>query len=91
VRGPSVFMRKAAKEFYGTHKGAIGLTVIEDRICAVEPNKHNSIEDALKAAASGKVRRSHKDISLSGARLYRGVPKEYAAAVYAELLKRISA
>lgn len=91
VHGPSILMRKAAKEFYSKHKGAIGLTIIEDRICAIEPNKHATIEDALKAAASGKVLRSHKDISMSGARLHSSVPKEYAAAVYAELLKRISA
>jgi hypothetical protein len=82
-------MRRAQSEFSNAHKGAIGLTVIGESICALELNKHASIEDALRAVASGKAMRRHKDIVLAGSKVHASVPKEHAEAVYSELLKRL--
>ena len=89
LRGPSVFMRRAQGEFSDAHSGALGLTVIGENMCAIELNKHASIEEALRAVASGKTMKRHKDIRLAGSKVHEGVPKEYAEVVYSELLGRM--
>ena len=90
-RGPSAFMPKAQKEFMKMHGKALGITVIEDRLYALEKNRYESVSEVMKDAASGKIKKRHKDVTISGAKLFvNKVPSAYAELVYEELTKKLS-
>ncbi|MGC8676467.1 MAG: CCA tRNA nucleotidyltransferase [Candidatus Micrarchaeia archaeon] len=88
VKGPSVFLADAFGAFIKSHKRALGITFVKDSVFALEPNRFATVKDALRYVASGKMSKKHKDVPISGAKLYvNRIPEDYIDAVYAELLR----
>jgi tRNA nucleotidyltransferase (CCA-adding enzyme) len=91
AKGPSVLLKEAQVEFLEKHKNALGVTFFDDKIYALEKNKYSKLEEVLRYVVTGKLKKRHKDISMSGAKLFVGhVPAEYAQLVYSGLLQKIS-
>ena len=89
LKGPSVFIPAASKDFINKHKTAHGFIMHESEIYAIEKTGITSIADALgKLPKNLKV---HKDVTLSGSKLIiNRIPKEYSVLLYSELQKKIS-
>ncbi len=90
IKGPSVFAGNFSERFLKKHSNAMAMLVRGDTLYAAEKNKHETAEDFLKwLLKNGKVV-DKSDVLLSKAKVVRGIPREYAEDVYAELLKKIS-
>ncbi|MDE1768485.1 MAG: hypothetical protein KGH62_03890, partial [Candidatus Micrarchaeota archaeon] len=87
LKGPNVFVEDASHRFMEKHKGAMGFTVVDLVLYALEKSKYQDIKSVLRDLPSRL--RSHKDINLSNAKvLVNKMPKELAVDVYAEILKK---
>ena len=90
LKGPSVFMPKAQKEFSDSHKNAVGMFLREDVIYALERSKYGTLKDLLEEIIEGKLVKRHKDIKIIGSRLFANkVPAEYAQSIYAGLMDEL--
>ena len=91
IKGPSALMCKAQKEFTTKHGKALGMTVIGEDVYALDFNKYPTFESLLADFAKGTILKRHKDITLTGSRLfYNKLPKEYAETLYSELIRVLS-
>lgn len=89
LKGPSVFVENASGKFTEKHKGALGFSIIDTTIYALENSKHPTIDSELRDLPS--LLTIHKDINLRKAKIITNrVPKELAFDIYAELLKKIT-
>ncbi len=87
LKGPNVFVQNAANKFMDTHKDALGFTISDVTIFAIDKSVHPKIEDALRDMP--KIMKVHKDIDLRKAKIIvNKIPKELEFDVYAELLKK---
>ena len=89
LKGPSAFIPGASQAFIKKHGKAMGFTVIESDLYALEKTGVKTIEEALKSLPSESL--GHKDINLRKSRiLVNKIPKEYAILLYSDLQKRLS-
>ncbi len=90
LKGPSVFIEKAQREFVSAHKNANGMFLHADIMYALEKNRYETAHEAMKDIAAGRLVKSHKDIKMKGAMLLTNkVPDDYAKVIYQELLKKM--
>ncbi|MGA3020482.1 MAG: CCA tRNA nucleotidyltransferase [Candidatus Micrarchaeales archaeon] len=91
LKGPSVFIGKAQREFSEAHKNAIGMLMKGEVMYALEKSEYEKLADLMKDIVTGNIVKRHKDIKLHGGRLYLNrVPKEYLEQLYSELVRRTS-
>lgn len=91
MRGPEVFKVVATDAFLKKHKKAAGFPIKDGSLYVLEKNPHGDAYAAMRAVASGKAVKSHKDISLRSAKLYHNeIPKEYSGSALFELRKALN-
>jgi tRNA nucleotidyltransferase (CCA-adding enzyme) len=91
LKGPSVFISKAQREFTDSHRNAIGMLMKDDIMYALEKSRYETLADLMKEITTGNIVKRHKDIKVHGGRLYLNrVPKEYLEQLYSELVRRTS-
>ncbi len=91
LKGPDAFRRYAAENFLRSHKNALGLTIKDGSLHAIEPNKYKTLEAVLRSVIKGNKISKRKEINLKGAKLFVDkIPKEYAEGAYTELMGRLS-
>ncbi len=89
-KGPIVFMRKAQEEFSDAHKNAIGTLIQDGKMYSLDKNRYENLEELMKDVGKGSMMKGHKDITLRGSKLFvNKIPKEYAEAIYFELMKKL--
>jgi tRNA nucleotidyltransferase (CCA-adding enzyme) len=90
LKGPSVFIAKAQREFSEVHKNALVTFLRCDTMYALEKSRYEKLEEFLKDVTVGKFVKRHKDIKISGAKLFVGMlPKEYVKEIYYDLMEKI--
>ncbi len=89
LRGPSIFIQGASQAFIKKHANAIGFTINDSEIHALEKTGVKSIGGALKRLPSSIL--MHKDINLKKSTvLVNRIPEEYSILLYSELQKKLS-
>ncbi len=89
IKGPDVFIANASSSFIKKHRNAIGFTISDSTIYALENTKYKSINDVLQALPASMLK--HNDVDLSKSKLIiNEMPKEHSEAVYSEIIKKLS-
>ena len=89
LKGPNVFVEGASRQFVEKHKSALGFSVNDSTIYALEKSRHPDIESELRDFT--KTMKIHKDISLKRSKIIRNkIPKDFVFDIYAELLKKLN-